>query len=147
MTVNGLSPHSPTPAAFAAARISAEKLLVPFARAAEAIRRCCPATSDLRTSTKNSFETTQPIARRQENFCCLIGTEITSASCPVAALPPIPLLLPLPAQYRADQTKLPRLAGARRRQTFPQAMPGFGSQWLDSTDSFPKKLSLAWLTR
>ena len=58
--MNGLSPHSPTLAAFAAARISAEKLLVPFARAAKAIRRCCPATPDLRTSTKNSFRLPNP---------------------------------------------------------------------------------------
>src|SRR5882724_3028323 len=31
-----------------------ENYLVPFARATEAIRPCCPATPDLRTSTKNS---------------------------------------------------------------------------------------------
>src|SRR5258707_5085400 len=31
-----------------------ENYLVPFARATEAIRHCCPATPDLRTSTKNS---------------------------------------------------------------------------------------------
>ena len=45
-----------------------ENYFVPFARATEAIRRCYPATPDLRTSTKNSFSLREPGASLQRRF-------------------------------------------------------------------------------
>src|SRR6267378_3587714 len=102
MTVNGLSPRSPTPAVSATTGISAETTIRSLSRGPpKRIGAACPATHDLRTSTKNSFSLLD-----QTPECKNLALVNSSTSevlqitfCSGAAWQPAPAPLPSHVQY------------------------------------------------
>src|SRR5262245_25153817 len=133
MTVNGLSPRFPIPAASASTGISAENFFVPFARASEAIRYRRPATPDLRTSTKNSYRLRDRLRRWQCTFFAANDVQNAAVSADILPAASSPTRAPLPwhASNPPGQTRSLRLADALHRQTLPPATPNSDRPSLD----------------
>jgi len=118
-----------------------ENCFVPFARATEANRHCCPATLDLRTSTKNSLSLLDqsPESNTLSSDGHAPNKSFKSLFCSAAAPPPIRAPLPSPAPQQSAQMKSPPRADARHRQTFPPVTQGSDPPSPDSTDLFRAK--------